>query len=362
MHSVEDILAQSTNVLPGNGLPETMKDTFQAYADALTGDERFDMYGTGEYITQFETEIAKLFGKEAAVFMPTGTMAQQIALRIWCEWQNNFTVAMHPTAHLVFAEQAGYEYLHHIRRLQFGAPEYLRERVLTADDFEGLGKKPGVILLELPYRPLGGQLPQWDELLAIRSWAKTHDIPLHMDGARIWQCRPFYGKSYQEIASLFDSIYVSFYKDIGGLAGSALLGSADFIKEARLWQIRHGGRLIRFGPYLVSAKLGLKRVLPQIDRWVKKAQEAAEILAIFDRITIRPDPPHVNMFQLYIRGDADVLKNKHLELAKETGTFLFYGLNQTAIPGIVGTEIHFQDNAMKFDMQALRPFIEKLLS
>ncbi|MEZ4737088.1 MAG: beta-eliminating lyase-related protein [Caldilineaceae bacterium] len=362
MSDVKTILAQCTNVLPGHGPSRRMKEVFQTLADALDGTEELDSYGSGPDLARFEAEIAELFGKEAAVFLPTGTMAQQIALRIWCEQQNNFTVAMHPTAHLEYAEQLGYQFLHHIQRLQFDAPEFVSNRLLTVKDFAQLGAKPGVILLELPHRPLGGQLPSWEDRLAIHAWAQERAIPLHMDGARIWQCRPFYQKTYGEIAALFDSAYVSFYKDLGGLCGAMLLGSTAFVNAARVWQIRHGGRLRTMGPFWLSAQLGLKAILPQIDQWVVKAREVAANLSRFDRITINPNPPHVNFFQLYIRGDAELLNNRHLALAEETGTFLFHGINPTNIPGIAMTEIHCWENSMRFQLEELHPFVETLLS
>jgi threonine aldolase len=361
MNNAKEVLAQCNNVLPTYRGGLNMKQIFQELADAVSEDEFRDMYGNGESLSRFEVELAELLGKEAAVFMPSGTMAQQIALRIWCERSHNFTVAMHPTAHPEFAEHQGYQYLHNIRRIQFGGPEFLRDRILTAKDFEALGQRPGAILLELPYRELGGQLPTWDELLAIQAWANSHDVPFHMDGARLWQCRPFYQKSYQEIAALFDSVYVSFYKDLGGLCGSALLGTADFIKESRIWLRRHGGNLKTQGPFWASARLGLNRVVPQIDQWVERAREAAEILSQFDRITIRPNPPHVNFFNLFIRGEAEALTERHLALAAETGTFLFYRLQTAAIPGIAVAELRFEESSLSFDMEQLRPFVERLL-
>ncbi len=361
MNQSEEILAQCTNILPAHQGKMSMKQIFQELADSLPEDDYPDFYGAGDSLARFEGELAELLGKEAAVFMPSGTMAQQIALRIWCEQSTNFTVAMHPTAHLEFAEHLGYQYLHNIRRIQFGGPEFLRDRMLTVDDFEKLGQKPGAILLELPYRELGGQLPVWEELLAIHDWAKSNDIPFHMDGARLWQCRPFYQKSYQEIAGLFDSVYVSFYKDLDGLCGSALLGSEEFIKESRVWLRRHGGNLKTQGPFWASARLGLARVEPQIDQWVKRAQEMAEILSQFDPITILPNPPHVNFFQLYIRGDADALTDRHHELAKETGTFLFHRLQPAVIPGIAMTELRFEESCLAFDLDKLAPFVERLL-
>jgi threonine aldolase len=268
---------------------------------------------------------------------------------------------MHPTAHLEQAEHLGYQYLHGIKRIQFSAPEFLGDRILTVQELEKLGQEPGAVLLELPYRPLGGELPPWEDLAAMAAWAKARGIPFHMDGARVWSCRPFYQKEYREIASLFDSLYVSFYKDLGGLAGSMLLGPAHFIQEARVWQRRHGGNLPTMAPLYVSAKLGLQHALPVIDGWVRRAQEVAEILSRFDRITVRPDPPHVNFFQLYIRGDRETLNQKHLALAEETGTFLFTNLRPTMAPGIAMTEIHCWENALQFDLERLPAFLERLV-
>jgi threonine aldolase len=96
----------------------------------------------------------------------------------------------------------------------------------------------------------------------MRDWAKARSIPFHLDGARIWSCHPFYQREYSQIASLFDSVYVSLYKDLGRLAGAILLGSKAFIKEARVWQTRHGGRLVTLGPYVVSARAGFERLYP----------------------------------------------------------------------------------------------------
>jgi threonine aldolase len=361
MSNTDELYERCENVLPGHGPRQSMKVVFQELADSLDGSEALDRYGTGEYLSAFESEVAGIFGKPAGVFLPTGTMAQQIALRIWCERSNNFTVAMHPTAHPEFAEQFSYHFLHGLQRLQFGAPEFLGNRMLTLKDFQSLGKKPGAILLELPYRPLGGQLPEWDELVAIHDWARENGIPFHLDGARIWQCRPFYDKEYLEIANLFDSLYVSFYKDLGGLCGAMLLGPEDFIQEARLWQIRHGGRLFTQAPFIVSARLGMRRVLPQINTWVDRAQQISAVLSEFDQLIVNPNPPQVNFFQLYVKGDPEEMTQKHMQVAEQTGTFLFHRLSPTAVPGIGMTEIHCWDNAMRFDMASLRPFLEKWL-
>jgi len=362
MSKVDELYARCENVLPGHGPIRMMKDVFQELANGLDGTETLDRYGSGDYLSAFENEVAEIFGKPAAVFLPSGTMAQQIALRIWCERSNNFTIVMHPTAHPEFAEQFGYLFIQGLQRLQFGAPETLGNRMLTLKDFQSLGKKPGAILLELPYRPLGGQLPEWEELIAIHDWAQENKIPFHLDGARIWQCKPFYSKEYHQIGNLFDSLYVSFYKDLGGLCGSMLLGPDDFIQEAKLWQIRYGGRLFTQAPFVVSDRLGLQRVLPQIESWVERAGQVSAILSEFDQLTVNPNPPHVNFFQLYVKGDPEQMTERHMNIAEETGTFLFHNLNQTAVPGLGVTEIHCFGTALRFDLDTLRPFLEKWLA
>lgn len=84
MSKLLDILNRSTNVLPEYRPRKPMKETLLALAEQLEGSEYLDAYGNSPDLAAFEAEVAELFGKEAAVFMPSGTMAQQIALRIWC--------------------------------------------------------------------------------------------------------------------------------------------------------------------------------------------------------------------------------------------------------------------------------------
>ena len=215
-----------------NGKPyQSAAEVLNGIAEYLGDSNGFDTYGEGEYLQAFEQEVADLFGQSAGVFMPSGTMAQQIALRIWCDLCSNPTIAMHPSAHLETAELLGYQHLHNLKRLQFGAPEFLESRILTLEDFQNLSSTPGAALLELPCRPLGGQLPSWDELVAISEWARDNGVALHMDGARVWQCRPHFGKSFAEIGALFDSIYVSFYKDFNGMFQVFVEGEAETLNE-----------------------------------------------------------------------------------------------------------------------------------
>ncbi|MEC7985103.1 MAG: beta-eliminating lyase-related protein [Myxococcota bacterium] len=339
----------------------TMKEKFQSMANALSGDEVGDYYGQSPYLQQFEKDLAALLGKESAVFMPSGTMAQLCALRIHCEHSSNFNIALHPTSHLEGAERGAYAHLHGMRRLQFGAPEGVRGRMLTVEDFQSLGTRPGAILLEIPYRPLGFTLPPWEDLKTISQWAKESRIPLHLDGARLWQAKPFYRREYAEIASLFDSVYVSFYKDLGGWCGAMLAGSHEFIQSARVWQRRHGGNLYSQDYSYVSAKIGLEHSLPKMETWVSQAKRAASMLDSFPSMRVHPNPPHTNAFQLYIEGDPKMLLTRHMELAKESGDFLFFWLDAASVPGFCKTEIQCMEFSATADIERLQGFVSTLL-
>lgn len=312
----------------GGHYPQRPHQVLTELAEFAAPDVQTDHYGAGEVITQFEEEVATLLGKEAAVFMPSGTMCQQIALRLWTDQRRNPRVAFHPTCHLELHEERAYQWLHHLHRVLVGHPDQL----LTLADLQRVAEPLGALLLELPQREIGGQLLTWDELTATITWARERDIPTHLDGARLWQCQPFYQREYAEIAALFDSVYVSFYKDLGGLAGAILAGPADFIAQARIWQRRQGGNLIRLYPYVLSARKGLKERLGRIPAYCTKAQEIASVLASFSQIEVVPNPPHTNMMHLFVHAEREHLLEAALEIAQDTGVWLFSWAAPTALP------------------------------
>ncbi|HLZ57044.1 MAG TPA: beta-eliminating lyase-related protein [Ktedonosporobacter sp.] len=308
--------------------PQTTRQVLYDLADVADPDIRPDRYGQGELITRFETEVAQLLGKEAAVFMPSGTMCQQIALRIWTDRRSISSVAFHSTCHLEIHEQQGYQHLHGLHGIRVGSPD----RLITLDALKAIAEPIGVLLLELPQREIGGQLPAWDNLIEIIAWARTRGITLHLDGARLWECQPFYERTYSEIAGLFDSVYVSFYKILQGIAGAVLAGPADVISESRVWQRRHGGNLVQLYPYVLSAQKGLNEHFGHIDQYYKKAKDIARALSALHQIEIVPNPPQTNMMHVFLHGDAEKLKTAALDLAEETGTWLFGFLAPTQLP------------------------------
>ena len=275
------------------------------------GIEEWDTYGESGPVARLEAEVTSLFGVEAAAFFPSGVMAQQAALRTHSDQAGIRRVAMPDLSHLLVHEEDGPRLLHglEISLLTRGyqAP--------TAQHVEAIPGRLGAVLVELPLREAGCLLPSWDELVALSATCRARGLALHFDAARIWESQPWLGHSLSEIAALADSLYVSFYKGLGGLAGAALLGPADFIAEAKLWRRRQGGTIYHTTAEAVSALVGLRDQLPKITAAVTWARAFATELPAY--VTVQPEVPHTNQFLMYAAGTADAANQRVLSLVDQ---------------------------------------------
>jgi threonine aldolase len=321
----------------------TAGDLLRAAADAIAVDARPDRYGEGNLVEEFETRIAELLGKDEAMLLPSGTMAQQIALRIHCDRRGIGTVAFHPTCHLELHEHGAYAHLHGLKAELVGG----RDRLIELADLEALQAPIAALLIELPQREIGGRLPSWDDLVRQIEWARSRNAATHLDGARIWEAAPFYERSHAEIAALFDTVYVSLYKGLGGLAGSLLAGPKDLIAEARVWRSRHGGTLASLFPFAAAAQRGLDAVIPQMPRFLEHARAVAAALREVPGITVVPDPPQTPLFHLHLRGDRDALWERALDLAQQRRVWLFNRPEPSVVPGINKIELNIGEPALE---------------
>ena len=297
--------------------PETSADHLRAVADYMDREGlAAEMCLGGPMVAALEAKIADLLGKPAAMWSSTGTLAQGIAARLHAASTGRGAIQLHPTSHLELHEECGYHFAHGLDAILIGK----WASPLTAADLQ-----PGAAcaLIELPQRHNGGALPSWDELEAIKARAAALDLPLHLDGARLWSTRPFYSdRSYAEICAGFASVYVSLYKDIGALGGAVLAGEADFIAEARVWQARFGGLIISPVPMVPDALRLLDRRLEVMPALVARARALAAALSGIEGIVVTPDPPHVNMLHLRVPCDAETAERARDEAARQTGVWL----------------------------------------
>ncbi|MFG2587441.1 threonine aldolase family protein [Streptomyces sp. NPDC048438] len=283
-----------------------------------------DVYGGG-VVAEAERRTAGLLGMEAAAFFPTGTMAQQVALRCWAGRTGIPAVALHPLSHPEVHERGALTSVSGLRTVH----PTTEPRQPTADEIRDFPEPFGTLMLELPLRDAGFVLPSWEELEAAVTAARERDAVVHLDGARLWECTTHFGRGLPEIAALADSVYVSFYKSLDGLSGAVLAGSESLIEEARTWRHRYGGQVFQQYPAALSALLGLERELPRLPSYVAHAKVVAGALAdglagsTVPWFRVHPEPPHTHQFQVWLPYAADVLDEASVRQAEETGVTLF---------------------------------------
>jgi threonine aldolase len=204
------------------------------------------------------------------------------------------------------------------------------------------------VLVELPLRESGCLLPSWEELVELAAAARELDVPLHLDGARLWESQPSYDRPHAEIAGLADSVYVSFYKGLAAPAGAAVAGPEDLADELRLWRRRMGGTLFRMAPYAVGALLGLRDHLPRMGEYAAWARALAGELAALG-LTVDPEPPQTNTFLVHVPCPAEEVNERLAAFMERTGIRLAGPFRDAAIPGWATTELAVQAAALGHD-------------
>ncbi len=314
-----------------------------------------DTYGTGKLINDFEAEIAEFLGKEKAVFFPTGTMAQQIATRMWSDATGTKKIAYHPLCHLEIHEKDAIKVLHHIDPVLLGAPG----RLFTLEDLKAVNEPLACLLIELPQREIGGQLPTWEELVEISEYCKAQNIRLHLDGARLFEALPYYNKSAKEICALFDSVYISFYKGLGGIAGAILAGNTAFMEEAKIWKRRHGGDLISLYPYIVNARYSFNKRAGEMKKYWQNAIAVAERLNMIQGVKTIPEVPVCNMFHVYFDFSKDTLEKILTNIAEAHDLVVTMNIREISA-NLCMSELYFGDSFSLIPQEVLDGALEQL--
>ncbi|MGP2438267.1 threonine aldolase family protein [Streptomyces sp. JW3] len=318
-------------------------------------DEPADQYGNG-VVTALEERVAALLGKEAAAFFPTGTMAQQVALRCWAGRTGSQVVALHGLAHPEVHERDAFSQLSGLRPVRLtSAP-----RQPTAEEVRDFEEPFGTLMLELPLRDAGYLLPTWEELTEVTGAARERDAVVHFDGARLWETSTHFGRPLDEIAGLADSVYVSFYKSLDGFGGAALAGPRTLVEEARTWRHRYGGMVFQQFPTALAALAGLERELPRLPDYVRHARVVADALregfaaAGVPWARVHPEVPHTHEFQLWLPYDADTVTEAAIQQGEETGDLLFSRPWDAPGPGLAMTEVAVGAAGLEWTAQDVR--------
>lgn len=311
----------------------------------IPADTQPDSYGEGGVVAQLEAEICGLLGKPAAAFLPSGIMGQQAVLRVHADRSQRRTVLFHPMCHLHRHEMEAHQRLHGL----IGRPVGGENRLFTLEDLREVSEPAAALLIELPQRDIGGQQPAFDDLLAQVAWAHERGTAAHLDGARLWESAAGYGKPPAQIAALFDTVYVSFYKGIGALPGCCVAGPEDVIAQVRDWRRRMGGTLYGLWPNAASALTCLGRRLPRFPAYLEHARAIGAALAATPGVKVLPDPPQTPMMHLLLAVSGDDYKAAARKLAEDRGIWISPGAMTSSDPGVQRIELSVGDATMEFE-------------
>ena len=290
--------------------------------------EQPDLYGKGGATALLERRVADMLGKPAALFFTKGVTAQLCSLRVHMEAAGISRVALHPQSHLDVDEAGAIHRVGGAEVVRLG-----RYQPFSLADLQAVGERLAAVVIELPLRRSGYLLPKMEALQAISDYCRARQIALHLDGARLWEAAAAYGVSLEHLAALADSVYVSFYKGLGGLGGAMLLGENDHIAAALPWKTRYGGDHFTSYPQAISALTGLDDHVGRMGHYTARARSLAAALDGSIDAIVHPKPPHGNAFQLLIEGTPAELTERNMAFARSHGVWLFNAFTEAPLAG-----------------------------
>lgn len=306
---VPDGPIDNTVIFRGDGEPKTPSMMLQRLA---AFDQEFalesDSYSLGGNVEQLEKKCAEMLGKEAAVFMPTGTLANHLAIRKLCGVKPRAIVQ--EQSHLYNDSGDCVTRLSNINLIPQAkeSPYFTLEALKTAVEQSETGRvinPVGAVMIESPVRRQTGKIMPFEEMKAVTDYCRDKGIGSHLDGARLYMMSGATGISPADYAALFDTVYVSLYKYFGAPFGAILAGTAKFTDG-----LYHERRM--FGGGLASANFAAALALRGIDGFEARFNRAmAHATALFDKINaleginVEPFKHGSNIFPLKLGSDID---------------------------------------------------------
>jgi threonine aldolase len=266
-------------------------DMRRAMAEAEVGD---DVYEEDPAVRALEERTAELFGHEAALFVPSGTMGNQIGMRLVCEPGQE--VLCDADAHVVTYEMGAAAAIFGISTRTVVSDggrldaAQLIEQVRPKDNWHLTAT--AAVAVENSHNRGGGLVQPLDQLQALWDWSRSADVAVHLDGARIWNAHVASGVPLSTYGSLADTASVCFSKGLGTPVGSVLVASAERIATARLWRKRLGGGMRQVGVLAAACTYALDHHLPRM----AEDHEHAQLLA--KRLGVDPSSVETNMVVL----------------------------------------------------------------
>ena len=271
-----------------------------AMTAAAVGD---DVFGEDPTVNELERRAAALFGHEAGLFVPSGTMSNQIAVRIHCRPQDE--ILLETTSHICLWEAGGPAALSGVTCRTIDG----RHGLLGVADFEGKVRPDDIhsvrtrlVSLENTHNRGGGTVYSLDAVKAICGWARANGLATHLDGARVWNAMVATGVPAIEWGKQFDTVSVCFSKGLGTPVGSALLGPKDLIKDARRVRKLFGGAMRQAGFLAAACLYALEHHIDRLAEDHANAKLVAAAVRDVPGLTLVPPEVETNLVWFEVSG------------------------------------------------------------
>jgi threonine aldolase len=266
----------------------------EAIANADLGD---DVYGEDPETNALEAEVAALFGHEAALFCPTGSMSNVLGVRALVPVGQE--VICDSMAHIVRAELGSHAVVGQVTTRTWtsvrGQVEADTALAMAVPDAGPYFVSTAAIAVEDTHNFGGGTVQAVDELRRLRAGASALGLAVHLDGARLWNAHVVTGLPLTEYGSFADTISVCLSKGLGAPVGSVLVSSAERIAEARIWRKRLGGGMRQTGVLAAAGRYALKHHIGRLAEDHARAQAIAVALAGVDSSIVEPELVRTNI-------------------------------------------------------------------
>ena len=289
-------LRSDTLTVPDEGMRAAM-------ANARVGD---DVYSEDPTVEHLQDRVADMFGCEAALFVPSGTMGNQICLALHASTGDE-VIAEHD-AHIFHYENAATSVVARaqIHRISSVAGEMdlnqVREAVRPSAYYY---PRTAVIAVENTHNRHGGTVVSAQYLTQLRELATAHNLPMHCDGARLWNAMVATGTSARAYGDMFDTLSVCLSKGLGAPVGSLILGTRSNIERARRWRKMLGGGMRQTGILAAAGLYALDTILPKLVDDHRRAQTFAQALAEIEGVMIDLTRVQTNIVAFSVPGWQD---------------------------------------------------------
>jgi threonine aldolase len=291
----------------------------EAMANAEVGD---DVYGEDPTVNRLQEKVAQLLGKEAALFVPSGVMANQLAIKI--QTQPGDEVIVESDSHIFNYETAGAAFLSNVQLHTVKGNRGIMQAASIEQAMRSAvyyNPKTPLACLENTHNKAGGTIYPLEEMKQIHAMAGEKGLALHLDGARLWNASVATNIPLKDYAGFFDTVSVCFSKGLGAPIGSALASTREKIDKARIYRKIFGGGMRQAGIIAAGALFALKHNIERLKEDHLKASYLAKELSGIPGISIDPATVQTNIVVINISERSETM-GEILAKVKANGVLL----------------------------------------